>query len=66
MKKIVRDVLITIVAILMISLLFFKIGWFTTFKDVLSLLGIAIIVIVSHLLIKGIKVAITALKKRNE
>lgn len=66
MKRTIRDILITIVVILVISLLFFKIGWFTTVKDILFLLGITVIVITFHLLIKGIRVAITVLKRRNK
>lgn len=52
MKKWIKDVVITIVSLAIICAVFFKIGWVSSWKEVVALYGIMVMVIVLNTLPK--------------
>lgn len=55
MKKWIKNVIITIVCLAVICVVFWKINWISSWKDVVTLYGIMVVVIAISTLTKIIK-----------
>lgn len=58
MKKWIRNVIITIILMAIICMVFWKIGWISSWKEVATLYGIMVVVIVISTLITYIRTKI--------